>query len=191
MSAALLSPAAYEKIARELTKFPDNQKQSAVMAALAIGQREVGWMSPELIEDVARVLEMPPIAVHEVASFYTMYNKKPMGKFKLTVCTNLPCQLRNAESIVEYMQAKLGVGFNEVTQDGLFSMQEGECQGACADAPVMLVNNHRMCSFMNQSRVDALIAELKDSHERSPDRIGSHANEVTLTAAGSKANMGG
>jgi NADH-quinone oxidoreductase subunit E len=159
----LLSEAAYKKIAREVAKFPADQKQSAVMAALAIGQVEVGWVSPELIEDVARVLAMPPIAVHEVATFYTMYNKKPVGKFKLTLCTNLPCQLRDAGKAAEYMKAKLGIGFNETTGDGLFTLQEGECQGACGDSPVMLVNNHRMCSFMSFSKIDALIDELKGS----------------------------
>lgn len=157
----LLSEKAYQKIAREVTKFPADQKQSACMAALAIGQVEIGWVSPELIEEVARVLDMPPIAVHEVASFYTMYNKKPMGQFKLTVCTNLPCQLRDAGKVAEYMKAKLGIGFGDVTPDGMFSLQEGECQGACADAPVMLVNNKRMCSFMNFGRVDGLLDELK------------------------------
>ncbi len=158
---ALLSDAAYKKIAREVAKFPADQKQSAVMAALAIGQIEIGWVSPELVEDVARLLDMPPIAVHEVASFYTMYNKKPVGRYKLTVCTNLPCQLRDADKAAEYMKAKLGIDWGGTTEDGLFTLQEGECQGACADAPVMLVNNHRMCSFMNFTRIDQLIDELK------------------------------
>lgn len=160
----LLSDAAYKKMAREVAKFPADQKQSACMAALAIGQVELGWVSPELIEDVARVLQMPPIAVHEVATFYTMYNKKPVGAFKLTLCTNLPCQLRDAGKAAEYMKAKLGIGFNETTADGLFTLQEGECQGACGDSPVMLVNNHRMCSFMNFAKIDALIDELKKDH---------------------------
>ncbi len=163
----LLSDTAYAKIAREVAKFPAEQKQSACMAALAIGQVEVGWVSPELIADVARVLQMPPIAVHEVATFYTMYSKKPAGKFKLTLCTNLPCQLRDAGKAAEYMKGKLGIEFNETTADGLFTLQEGECQGACGDSPVMLVNNHRMCSFMNFAKIDALIDELKkESHGR-------------------------
>jgi NADH-quinone oxidoreductase subunit E len=160
---SLLSEAAYKKIARELTKFPADQKQSATMAALAIGQDEIGWMSPELIEDVARVLEMQPIAVHEVASFYTMYNKKPVGQFHLTVCTNLPCQLRDANKAAEYLKGKLGITWGEKTSDGLFSLQEGECQGACADSPVMLVNNKRMCSFMSYAKIDSLLDELKSA----------------------------
>jgi NADH-quinone oxidoreductase subunit E len=164
---SLLSDAAYKKIDREVAKFPAEQKQSACMAALAIGQVEIGWVSPELIEDVARVLQMPPIAVHEVATFYTMYSKQQPGKFKLTLCTNLPCQLRDAGKAAEYLKAKLGIGFNETSPDGLFTLQEGECQGACGDSPVLLVNNHRMCSFMNFGKIDALIEELKkDGHGR-------------------------
>jgi NADH-quinone oxidoreductase subunit E len=158
---ALLSEAAYKKIAREVAKFPAEQKQSAVMAALAIAQNEQGWMSQAVLEDVARVLQMPAIAVQEVATFYTMYNKKPMGQFKLTVCTNLPCQLRDGTKAAEYIKGKLGIGFTETTADGVFSLTEGECMGACGDSPVMLVNNERMCSFMNYAKIDALIDELR------------------------------
>ncbi len=157
----LLSPDAYKKIDRELAKFPADQKQSAVMAALAIAQDEQGWLSPEVIQDVAIYLEMPAIAVQEVATFYTMYNLKPVGKFKLTICTNLPCQLTQGDRAAAYLKQKLGIDFNETTADGLFTLKEGECMGACGDSPVMLVNNKRMCSFMSNEKIDALIEELK------------------------------
>ena len=157
----LLSPDAYKKIDRELAKFPADQKQSAVMAALAIAQDEQGWLSPEVIQDVAVYLEMPAIAVQEVATFYTMYNLKPVGKFKLTICTNLPCQLTQGDRAAAYLKQKLGIDFNETTVDGLFTLKEGECMGACGDSPVMLVNNKRMCSFMSNDKIDALIEELK------------------------------
>jgi NADH-quinone oxidoreductase subunit E len=157
----LLSPDAYKKIDRELAKFPADQKQSAVMAALAIAQDEKGWLSPEVIQDVAIYLEMPAIAVQEVATFYTMYNLKPVGKFKLTICTNLPCQLTQGDRAAAHLKQKLGIDFNETTVDGLFTLKEGECMGACGDSPVMLVNNKRMCSFMSNDKIDALIEELK------------------------------
>ncbi len=157
----LLSPDAYKKIDRELAKFPADQKQSAVMAALAIAQDEQGWLSPEVIQDVAIYLEMPAIAVQEVATFYTMYNLKPVGKFKLTICTNLPCQLTQGDRAAAFLKQKLGIDFNETTADGLFTLKEGECMGACGDSPVILVNNKRMCSFMSNDKIDALIEELK------------------------------
>lgn len=158
----VLSAQAYQKIDREIAKYPADQKQSAVMAALAIAQTEQGWISPEVEADIANYLGMPAIAVHEVASFYTMYNLKPVGKYKLTVCTNLPCALRSGNQASEYIKAKLGIGFNETTADGLFTLKEGECMGACGDSPVMLVNNHRMCSWMSNDRIDALITELTE-----------------------------
>lgn len=161
-SMGLLSDAAYTKIAREVAKFPIDQKQSAVMAALAIAQNEQGWMSPAVIEDVARVLEMPPIAVQEVATFYTMYNKKPMGDFKLTVCTNLPCQLRDGTKAADYIKAKLGIEFNGTSSDGAITLTEGECMGACGDSPVMIVNNEQMCSFMSFAKIDDLINDLQN-----------------------------
>ncbi len=157
----LLSPDAYKKIDRELAKFPADQKQSAVMAALAIAQDEQGWLSPEVIQEVSVYLEMPAIAVQEVATFYTMYNLKPVGKYKLTICTNLPCQLTQGDRAAAYLKQKLGIDFNETTADGLFTLKEGECMGACGDSPVMLVNNKRMCSFMSNEKIDALIEELK------------------------------
>lgn len=160
-AAKLLSDASYASIDREVAKFPSDQKQSAVMAALAIAQREVGWVSQAVVEDVARVLGMPPIAVWEVATFYNMYDTRPVGRFKLAVCTCLPCALRDGARAGEYLKQKLGIDYNETTPDGLFTLKESECQGACGDAPVMLVNNQRMCSFMSAERIDALLEELK------------------------------
>ena len=157
----LLSEQAYKKIDRELSKFPADQRQSAVMAALAIAQDELGWLSPQVMQDIADYLGMPAIAVQEVATFYTMYNLKPVGKHKLTVCTNLPCQLSGADRTAHYLKAKLEIDFRETTADGLFTLQEGECMGACGDAPVMLVDNKRMCSFMSNEKIDALLEELK------------------------------
>jgi NADH-quinone oxidoreductase subunit E len=159
--APLLSPQAYQRIDRELAKFPAVQKQSAVMAALAIAQDETGWVTPQVIDDVARYLEMAPIAVYEVASFYNMYNNRPGGKFKIGICTNLPCALRDGAKAGEYLKEKLGVDYGETTSDGVFTLVETECLGACGDAPVCLVNNKRMESFMDNGRLDALVTELK------------------------------
>ena len=158
---AQLSDAAKRKIDRELTKYPADQKQSAVMSALAIAQEEHGWLPNELMEDVASYLGMPSVAVYEVATFYNMYNLKPMGKHKITVCTNLPCALSGGVDAAEYLKQKLGVGWKEMTADGRFTIVEGECMGACGDAPVLIVNNKRMCSFMSQEKLDQLIEELK------------------------------
>ena len=158
-----LSAEALKKIDREVAKYPPEQKQSAVMAALAIAQTEKGWLSTDTIAEVAKVLGMPPIAVHEVATFYTMYNVKPVGKYKVTVCTNLPCALSGGTDAAEYLKQKLGIDFNETTADGCITLKEGECMGSCGDAPVMLVNNARMCSHMSNVKLDALVTELKGS----------------------------
>ena len=157
----MLSDVAKQKIDRELAKFPADQKQSAVMAALSIVQDENGWLPNELMDEIAVYLGMPSIAVYEVATFYNMYNLKPMGKHKITVCTNLPCALSGGVDAAEYLKSKLGVDWKEITADGKFTVVEGECMGACADAPVLLVNNKRMCSFMSKPKLDQLIAELK------------------------------
>jgi len=156
----MLSEAALRGIDRELAKYPPDQKQSAVMAALAIAQDEKGWLAPETMDFVASYLGMPPVAVYEVASFYEMYNREPTGRYKITICTNLPCALHDAAKAAEHLKAKLGVGFGETTPDGLFTLKEGECFGACGDAPVLLVDNKRMCSWMNPDKLDALLAEL-------------------------------
>jgi len=156
-----LSVHAKKLIDRELAKYPSDQRQSAVMAALAIGQDEHGWVSACVIEEVAAYIGMAPIAVQEVATFYNMYNTAPVGRFKLGVCTNLPCQLRDGTKAAEFLKTRLGIDFNETTADGLFTLKELECLGACGDAPVMLVNNKRMYSFMDAAKLDALLAELR------------------------------
>jgi NADH-quinone oxidoreductase subunit E len=157
----MLSNDALRKIDREIAKYPADQKQSAVMAALAIAQEEKGWLSGETMEAVASYLGMPPIAVYEVATFYNMYDLQPVGRHKLTVCTNLPCALSGGVHAADYLKQKLGIGFNETTADGRFTLKEGECMGACGDAPVMLVNNRRMCSWMTPEQIDRLLDELK------------------------------
>ncbi len=156
----LLSEHCYKKIDRELAKYPADQRQSAVMAALAHAQVELGWLSPETMQEVADYIGMPAIAVQEVATFYNMYNVKPVGAHKISVCTNLPCALSGGEHAAKRLQEKLGIGFRETTADGKFTLVEGECMGACGDAPVMIVNNHRMCSFMSDAKIDALVEEL-------------------------------
>ncbi|ATG19494.1 NADH-quinone oxidoreductase subunit NuoE [Ralstonia mannitolilytica] len=157
----MLSAEALKEIDRAVAKYPADQKQSAVMAALAVAQSEKGWVSPEVMQFVAEYLEMPPVWVEEVATFYNMYDTKPVGRFKLSVCTNLPCALSGGERAAEYLKKKLGIGFNETTADGNFTLKEGECMGACGDAPVMIVNNTHMCSFMSNEKLDALIADLQ------------------------------
>lgn len=156
----MLNAESLKKIDLELAKYPAEHKQSAVMAALRIAQQEKGWLAPETIEFVSDYLGLPAIAVYEVASFYNMYDLKPVGQHKLTVCTNLPCALSGAVEVAEYLKRKLGIGFNETTPDGKFTLQEGECMGACGDAPVLLHNNHHMCSKMTEVEIDKLIAEL-------------------------------
>jgi len=157
----MLSAESLKKIDREIAKFPPEQKQSAVMAALAIAQVEQGWLSTETMDFVAQYLDMAPIAVYEVASFYNMYDLAPVGKHKVTVCTNLPCALSGGVEAAEHLKNCLGVGFNETTADGRFTLKEGECMGACGDAPVLLVNNRRMCCSMSNDKLDQLLAELK------------------------------
>jgi NADH-quinone oxidoreductase subunit E len=156
----MLSTEALKRIDRELAKYPPDRRESAVMAALAIAQDEKGPLTPELMAFVAEYLRMPPVAVEEVATFYTMYDLAPVGKYKLCVCTNLPCALRGATEAVAHLQKKLGIGLNETTPDGQFTLKEGECFGACGDAPVMLVNNKKMVSFMTPEALDRYLAEL-------------------------------
>jgi NADH-quinone oxidoreductase subunit E len=160
MSAPILSADALSRIEREIAKYPPDRKESAVMSALAIAQDEKGWLSTETMDFVAQYLGMPPVAVYEVASFYTMYNLKPTGAYKITICTNLPCALQDAVESAEYLKKKLGIEFGETTADGKVTLVEGECFGACGDAPVLLVNNKRMCSYMRREQLDALLAEL-------------------------------
>ncbi len=157
----ILSPEALAKIDKAAAKYPPDQKQSAVMAALAVAQDEKGWLSTETMDFVAHYLEMPPVAVYEVATFYTMYNLKPVGRHKLTICTNLPCALQGATTAAEHLKHKLGIGFNETTADGCVTLKEGECMGACGDAPVLLHNNKRMLCAMTPDKLVKLIEELK------------------------------
>jgi NADH-quinone oxidoreductase subunit E len=159
----MLSEATLKKIDREVAKYPAAQKQSAVMAALAHAQDQLGWLSQEAIAAVADYLEMPAIAAYEVASFYNMYDLHPVGKYKLTVCTNLPCALSGGVHAADYLKQKLGIDFNETTADGLFTLKEGECMGACGDAPVILSNNKRMHCFMTPDEIDKLLDECRSA----------------------------
>jgi len=169
----LLSDQAYARIDRELKKYPPERKRSAVIAALALAQDENGWVPKEGVEDVASYLGLPNVAVYEVASFYTLFNTKPVGKYKLSVCTNLPCALHDGAKAGEYLKERLGIDYGQTTADGLFTLMESECLGSCSDAPVLLVNNKRMCSFMGNAQLDALIDELRAQAAGEP-RIGAH-----------------
>jgi NADH-quinone oxidoreductase subunit E len=155
------SAATRERFAREVAKYPPEQAQSAVMACLAIVQQEQGWVSPESEDAVAAYLGMAPIAVHEVTTFYNMYNQRPLGRYKFNVCTNLPCQLRDGQAALDHLCSRLGVEEGGTTPDGLFTVQKSECLGACADSPVLLVNDRTMCSFMSRDRLDALVDTLR------------------------------
>jgi NADH-quinone oxidoreductase subunit E len=157
----MLSAESLKRIDREVAKYPPDQKQSAVMAALVIAQDEKGWLANETMEAVAEYLGMPAVAVYEVASFYSMYNLQPTGKYKITLCTCLPCGLQGALAAADHLRGKLGIDFNETTADGRFTLKEGECMGACAMAPVLLVNNKKMHDYMSTEKLDQLIQELK------------------------------
>jgi NADH-quinone oxidoreductase subunit E len=161
------SDATTQRFEREVAKYPADQRQSAVMACLAIIQQEQGYVSPESENALAIYLRMPAIAVHEVTTFYNMYNQKPVGRFKINVCTNLPCQLRDGQSALEHLCKRLGVAEGETTADGLITLQQSECLGACADSPVLLVNDRQMCSFMDHQRLDALVDLLKSQPDSS------------------------
>lgn len=159
----MISDATKARFAKEVAKYPDNDtgRQSAVMACLSIVQQELGHVSTDSEKVIADYLRMAPMAVHEVTTFYNMYNQKPVGKFKLNVCTNLPCQLRNGQHALHHLEKKLGIHMGETTPDGLFTLQQSECLGACADSPVMLVNDRHMCSFMSDDKLDQLVDALR------------------------------
>jgi NADH-quinone oxidoreductase subunit E len=159
----MLSTDSLKKIDREIAKYPPDQKRSAVMSALIVAQDEKGWLSPEVMDFVASLLDLPPVLVYEVASFYTMYNLKPVGRHKLTICTCLPCGLQGALDAADHLQERLGIGFNETTPDGQFTLKEGECMGACAMAPVLLVNNKKMHDYMTHEKLDQLIEGLRNA----------------------------
>ena len=156
-----ISEATRTRFDREVAKYPADHKDSAVRAALTIAQDEKGWLSTETMDFVAHYLGMPPIAVYEVASFYTMYDLKPVGRHKLTICTNLPCALQGANAAAKHLKDRLGIGFNETTADGRFTLKEGECMGACGDAPVLLHNNKAMLCAMTPDKLDAFLKEAK------------------------------
>ena len=156
-----LSVQSLQKIDKEIAKYPVDRKQSAVMSALIVAQDEKGWLSTETMDFVADYLGMAPVAVYEVASFYTMYNREQTGRYKLTVCTCLPCGLQGALEAADHLKAKLGIDFGETTADGRFTLKESECLGACAMAPVILVNNKKMHDYMSKEKIDALLKELK------------------------------
>jgi NADH-quinone oxidoreductase subunit E len=157
----MLSAESLAQIDRELTKYPPEQKQSAVMSALRIAQVELGWLSRDTIEFVAHYLDMPAIAAYEVATFYNMYDLAPVGRNKVTLCTNLPCRLQGADEIAGHLQNKLGIGFNETTEDGRYTLKEGECMGACGHGPLCLHNNHTMHDHLTPESVDKLLDEMK------------------------------
>ena len=159
----MISASTRARFDKEVAKYPADQRQSAVMACLAIVQQEQGWVSAEAEHDIAEYLGMPQIAVREVTTFYNMYNQRPVGKYKLNVCTNLPCQLRDGQKALQHLEKKLGIAMNETTADGLFTLQQSECLGACADSPVMLVNDSTMCSFMSNDKLDQLVDGLRNA----------------------------
>ena len=162
----MISESTKARFAKEVAKYPADQKQSAVMACLAIVQQELGYVSTDSEAVVAEYLGMAPMAVHEVTTFYNMYNQRPVGTYKLNVCTNLPCQLRDGVSTLKYLESKLGISMGQTTADGMFTLQQSECLGACADSPVMLVNDRSMCSFMTPEKLDQLVDGLRAAGEK-------------------------
>jgi NADH-quinone oxidoreductase subunit E len=162
----MISDATKARFAKEVAKYPVEQAQSAVMACLSIVQQELGCVTTESEKVIADYLGMAPIAVHEVTTFYNMYNQRPVGKFKLNVCTNLPCQLRDGQAALHHLEGKLGIRMGETTADGFFTLQQSECLGACADAPVMLVNDRHMCSFMSHEKLDQLVDGLRTAGDK-------------------------
>jgi NADH-quinone oxidoreductase subunit E len=162
----MISDSTKARFAKEVSKYPADQAQSAVMACLAVVQQELGHISADSEREIAEYLGMAPIAVHEVTSFYNMYNQRPVGKYKLNVCTNLPCQLRDGTKALHHLERKLGISMGETTADGMFTLQQSECLGACADSPVMLVNDRHMCSFMSDEKLDQLVDGLRGAGEK-------------------------
>jgi NADH-quinone oxidoreductase subunit E len=162
----MISDATKARFAKEVAKYPAEQAQSAVMACLSIVQQELGYVSSESEKVIADFLGMAPMAVHEVTSFYNMYNQKPVGKYKLNVCTNLPCQLRDGQKALHHLEHKLGIHMGESTSDGLFTLQQSECLGACADSPVLLINDRKMCSFMSNDKLDQLVDGIRAAESK-------------------------
>lgn len=136
----LISEASRVEIDRWIAKYPPEQKRSAVMAALRIVQdQNGGHLTTELMDAVAAYLEMPPVAVYEVATFYSMYELEPVGKHKICVCTNISCMLRGSDEVVAHLKERLGIGLGETTPDGRFTLKEVECLGACVEAPMFQI----------------------------------------------------
>ena len=162
----MISDATKQRFAKEVAKYPSDQKQSAVMACLSIVQQELGYVSTDSEKVIAEYLGMAPMAVHEVTTFYNMYNQRSVGKYKLNVCTNLPCQLRDGNKALKHLEVKLGISMGDTTPDGLFTLQQSECLGACADSPVMLVNDRSMCSFMTNEKLDQLVDGLRAAESK-------------------------
>ena len=156
----MLTKITIQKIDKELKKFPDDQKQSAIIAALQIIQTENGFLTNDLIAMAADYLDMPKIAAMEVATFYNMFELKPAGKYKISICTNISCALRDADDIVCHLKKKLKIDFNEVTKDKKFSLKESECMGACGGAPLMTVNNQKMYEYLTPQKVDQILEGL-------------------------------
>ena len=165
--AAPLSASVLSRFAKEVAKYPAEQAQSAVMACLSIVQQELGHVSTDSEKVIADYLGMAPMAVHEVTTFYNMYNQRAVGKYKFNVCTNLPCQLREGQQALQHLEKKLGIRMGETTADGMFTLQQSECLGACADSPVMLVNDRHMCSFMSNDKLDQLVDGLRSAGDKS------------------------
>jgi NADH-quinone oxidoreductase subunit E len=156
----MLSKASLAQIEKEVAKYPAEQKQSAVMAALRIAQEEHGWLSEPLMDYVAQVLEMRPIQVYEVATFYSMYDLKPVGKHKISVCTNISCMLRGSDDVVKHLEKKLGIKMGETTADGKFTLKEVECLAACGGAPMFQIGKTYHENLTPQ-KIDEILASLE------------------------------
>jgi len=156
----MLSNESLKQVQREIAKYPPDRKSSAVMAALRIAQNEHGWLSVPLMDYVAELLEMRPIQVYEVASFYSMYDLKPVGKHKISVCTNVSCMLCGSDQIVKHLQQRLGIKLGETTPDKKFTLKEVECLAACGGAPMFQIGDNYYENLTPQ-RVDEILASLK------------------------------
>lgn len=160
MESGVLTELAESEIDREIAKYPPEQKQAAVMAALSIAQREKGWLSEDTLDYVARRLEIPSIRVAEVATFYSMYDLAPVGRHKICLCTNISCMLRGSDGIMEYLENKLHIKPGQTTGDGRFTLKEVECLAACGGAPMMQVDDDYYENLTPQ-RVDAILDALE------------------------------
>ncbi len=159
MTEMTLSDDMLAEIKKELDKYPADRKQSAVMAALRIAQDEFRWVSREIMQEIADLLEMPAIHVYEVATFYSMYEHKDVGQHKICVCTNISCQLRGSKDVLDYLKQKTGIGPGETTSDGRISIKEVECLGACGGAPMMQVDKEYYENLTTES-IDKILEGL-------------------------------